>query len=136
MSAEAFKAALEAIPFARFLGVAAADGSDRSAVMAFGQHQVGNPLLPALHGGSIAAFMELTATAALAARTDRDRPPRPVDVSIAYLRSGKPVDTHARADIRKAGRRIAYVHVLAWQDDETAPIAELTAHFLLSQPSE
>lgn len=131
MSAETFARLLSDVPYARFLGVRARPGDDRTAVMAFSPPLIGNPLLPALHGGSIAAFMELTATAALAAATDRSRTPKPVDVNVAYLRSGKPVDTFARADVRKAGRRIAYVHVLAWQEDEGSPIAELAAHFLL-----
>lgn len=122
--------ALAAVPYAAFLGVEAADeGSGADAVMRFSQRLVGNPLLPALHGGSIAGFMELTALAVLAARA---APAKPIDVSIAYLRSGKPVDVFARAEVRKVGRRIAYVHVLAWQEDDASPIAEMTAHFLLA----
>lgn len=122
--------ALAAVPYAAFLGVeAAAEGSGADTVMRFSQRLVGNPLLPALHGGSIAGFMELTAMAVLAARA---APAKPIDVSIAYLRSGKPLDVLARAEVRKVGRRIAYVHVLAWQDDDASPIAEMTAHFLLA----
>lgn len=134
MSAEAFAALLETAPYARFLGVEAGGEDGRTAVMRYAQHLIGNPLLPALHGGTIAGFMELTALTALAAHAPRQRPPKPVDVSVAYLRSGKPVDTFARADLRKVGRRIAYVHVLAWQDGPAAPTAELSAHFLLGPP--
>lgn len=134
MSTETFRDLLAGAPYARFLGVEAVEGEDRTAVMRFAPHLVGNPLLPALHGGTIAAFMELTATSALAAAEPRARSPKPVDVSVAYLRSGRPLDTFARADLRKVGRRIAYVHVLAWQDEPSAPIAELSAHFLLAPP--
>lgn len=122
--------ALGAIPYAGFLGVEPApENSGADAVMRFSQRLVGNPLLPALHGGSIAGFMELTAMAVLAARA---APAKPIDVSIGYLRSGKPVDVFAQAEVRKIGRRIAYVHVLAWQEDAASPIAEMTAHFLLA----
>lgn len=131
MSSATFRGLLADAPYARFLGVEALEDEDRTAVMRFAPHLVGNPMLPALHGGTIAAFMELTATFALAAAAPRGRSPKPVDVSVAYLRSGRPLDTFARADLRKVGRRIAYVHVLAWQDDPAAPIAELAAHFLL-----
>ena len=41
-------------------------------------------------------------------------------------------DTHARAVIRKAGRRVAHVTCEAWQDDPHNPIATLTAHFLVA----
>ena len=129
MSAEAFVEALDAVPYARFLGVSALAGSADTGIMAYAGHLIGNPLLPALHGGSVAAFMELTAAAALRAHTGRSA--KPIDVSIAYLRSGRPVETRARATLRKVGRRVAYVHVLAWQDDEASPTAELSAHFLL-----
>ncbi|MBN8552090.1 MAG: PaaI family thioesterase [Caulobacterales bacterium] len=128
-----FEAALAGIPYARFLGAEALTGSDDVAVMRASGHLIGNPLLPALHGGAVAGFMELTAIAALMATSGRAHRPKPIDVSIAYLRSGRPVDTFARAQIRKAGRRIAYVHVLAWQDDEAAPIAEMSVHFQLAE---
>lgn len=131
MSAEAFARALEATPYARFLGVESQPGSATESVMRFADHLIGHPLLPALHGGSVAGFMELTALASLEASMGRSERPKPVDVSIAYLRSARPLDTFARASIRKAGRRIAYVSVLAWQEDEAAPIAEMAVHFLM-----
>lgn len=132
MSATELNRIFGTMPYAGFLGVEAAEGAIDQAVMRFAPHLVGNPMLPALHGGAVAGFMELTAAAVLTVTTARAHRPKPVDVSVAYLRSARPVDTHARALVRKAGRRIAYVHVLAWQDDETAPIAEMTAHFLLA----
>ena len=133
MSVDAFKQDLAASAYAGFLGVEPVEGSTDRTVMRFSDRLIGNPLLPALHGGSVAGFMEVTAASALAASSQRPHRPKPVDVSVAYLRSARPVDTFARAVVRKAGRRIAYVHVLAWQEDETAPIAEMTAHFLLAE---
>jgi acyl-coenzyme A thioesterase PaaI-like protein len=133
MTAGALAAALAGIPYARFLGVEAVADTDDTAIMRSSQHLIGNPMLPALHGGSVAGFMELTAIATLMAASTRPHPPRPIDVSVAYLRSGRPVDTFARAQVRKSGRRIAYVHVLAWQDDEAAPIAEMSVHFQLAE---
>jgi uncharacterized protein (TIGR00369 family) len=130
MSGPPLAEVLAAIPYSGFLGVEAApEGQAADTVMRFSQKLVGNPMLPALHGGSIAGFMELSAVAVLATRVGRAKP---IDVSVAYLRSGKPVDVWARAEIRKVGRRIAYVHVLAWQDDIETPTAEMTAHFLLA----
>ncbi|HRH20267.1 MAG TPA: PaaI family thioesterase [Brevundimonas sp.] len=135
MTTGALAAALAGIPYARFLGVEAVAGTDDTAILRSSRHLIGNPMLPALHGGSVAGFMELTAIATLMAASTRPHPPRPIDVSVAYLRSGRPVDTFARAQIRKAGRRIAYVHVLAWQTDEAAPIAEMSVHFQLAEES-
>ena len=50
----------------------------------------------------------------------------------ALERSGRPLDTFARASIRKAGRRIANVQVEAWQEQRSAPIAVLHGHFLIA----
>ncbi len=124
---------LATLPYARFLGLGtAADGDSLIVTMPFADRLIGNPVLPALHGGATAALLELTAVAQVAARWPRLRLPRPINVSVAYLRPGRPVDVHARARINKAGRRVAHVFAQAWQEDEAHPIAELTAHFLLA----
>ena len=128
-------ALLASAPYARFLGLGAKlEDGELTVVMPFADHLIGNPMLPALHGGTTAAMMELTAAAQVALRFPRPNAPRPINVSVAYLRSGRPVDTFARARINRAGARTANVHVEAWQDDPQAPIAMLTAHFLLSSP--
>lgn len=127
-------ALLERLPYARFLGLTtAADGDVLTVTMPFADRLVGNPILPALHGGSTAALLELTAVAQVALLYPRLRLPRPINVTVAYLRSGRPVDVHARARISKAGRRVAHVLAEAWQDDERQPIAALTAHFLVAE---
>ena len=121
------------IPYARFLGVRMElHGDEMTGVLPYAEHLIGNPTLPALHGGVIGAFMEMTALLQLSILEDQRRQPRPVDVSIDYLRSGRPVDTFARALIKKVGRRIANVQVEAWQETRAAPIAALHGHFMLS----
>ena len=124
---------LQRIPYARFLGVRLElHGDEMTGVLPFAEHLIGNPMLPALHGGVIGAFMEMTALGQLLIVEKLMRQPRPVDVSIDYLRSGRPVDTYARAAIKKVGRRIANVQVEAWQEARAAPIAALHGHFLLT----
>ena len=123
---------LDHIPYARFLGLETRiSGDELTVVMPFADHLIGNPMLPALHGGSTAALLELTAIAQVSLTYPRLRLPRPINVSVAYLRSGRPVDVFARARIGKAGKRIAYVLAEAWQDRRDQPIASLAAHFQL-----
>ena len=127
-------ALLDRLPYARFLGLTSEqDGDDLIVTMPFADRLIGNPMLPALHGGATAALLELTAMAQAALSYPRLRLPRPINVTVAYLRSGRPADVHARARISKAGRRVAHVLAEAWQDDETQPIASLTAHFLVAE---
>lgn len=123
-------ALLDTIPYARFLGLRTEeDGEVLTVIMPFADHLVGNPMLPALHGGSTAALLELTAIAQVARVWPRLHLPRPITVTTAYLRSGKPLDVYARARISRAGRRVAHVLAEAWQEDPAQPIASLTAHF-------
>ncbi|HYD27441.1 PaaI family thioesterase [Brevundimonas sp.] len=126
-------ALLDRLPYARFLGLTSdQDGEALTVTMPFADRLIGNPMLPALHGGATAALLELTAVAQVALAWPRLRLPRPINVTVAYLRTGRPADVHARARISKAGRRVAHVLAEAWQEDEAQPIASLTAHFLVS----
>lgn len=123
---------LDHLPYARFLGLQTRiSGDELTVVMPFSDRLIGNPMLPALHGGSTAALLEMTAVAQVSLIYPRLRLPRPINVTVAYLRSGRPVDVFARARIGKAGKRIAYVLAEAWQDRRDEPIAALTAHFRL-----
>lgn len=135
MSDEAFKtleAFLERVPYARFLGLRVElAGDEMTAVLPFAQHLVGNPILPALHGGVIGAFMEMTALAQLSLVQPERRIPKTIDITIEYLRPGRAQETYARATLRKIGRRVANVQVECWQDSRTRPVAGMTGHFLL-----
>ena len=127
-----FQALLDSIPYARFLGITVErDGGDIITALPFKDMLVGNPLLPALHGGVIGAFLEVTATIEMLREIPCERLPKPVDISIDYLRSGKTITTRARAIVSKRGRRVANVRAEAWQDDPGRPIAAMHGHFLL-----
>ena len=130
-------AVLGSIPYAKFIGMRAElAGDEMTAILPFSDHIVGNPMLPAIHGGVLGAFMEMTALAQLSVAEPLKRQPRTIDVSIEYLRTGRPLTTFARAHIKKVGRRIANVHVEAWQEQRAAPIAALRGHFLLTAADE
>lgn len=124
---------LDRLPYARFLGLqSTTEDGVLTVTMPFADHLIGDPVLPALHGGSTAALLEFTAMAQLALTYPALKLPRPINVSVTYLRSGRPVAVQARARISKAGRRVANVLVEAWQDDPAQPIASLAAHFLMA----
>ena len=130
-------ALMQAIPYARFLGITVDQrGNEITTVMHFSQSLIGNPVLPALHGGTIGAFLETTAIAQLAFEINGNDLPKPIGLTIDYLRSGRPVDTYGRAVITKQGRRVATVHAEAWQDDRSRPIAAAHGHFLLKPADE
>ena len=124
---------LARIPYVRHIGARAElAGDEMTAVLPYSEHLIGNPLLPALHGGVIGGFMELTAVIQLSIVQPQVKLPKPIDVTVEYLRSGKPLTTYARAVVKKVGRRIANVQVEAWQTERDAPIAALRGHFLIT----
>ena len=105
--------AIAGIPYARFLDARVEEtAAGLVCVMPFRTDLVGNVTLPAVHGGVVGAFLELTALLQLL-EVAGDRVARPINFSIDYLRSAGPATTTARADIFKLGRRIANVHVVA-----------------------
>jgi uncharacterized protein (TIGR00369 family) len=123
---------LDRIPYARHLGVEVEDGPDGPVcVLPFRDDLVGNAALPALHGGVVGAFLELTALVHLIRVGEGERVPKPINFSIDYLRSAGRGETRGRAEIVKHGRRIANVRVIAWQTAPEKPVAAGIGNFLL-----
>ena len=133
-AAERLEIFLGRVPYVRFLGMRAElAGDEMTATLPFAPHLVGNTMMPALHGGVLGAFMEMTALAQLSVISPASRVPKTIDIAIEYLRPGKAQITYARADVRKVGRQIAIVHVEAWQEARSKPVAFLRGHFLLRE---
>jgi len=123
---------IAAIPYCRHLGVSARlDGETLLLEMPFGTHLIGNPMIPALHGGVIGSLLETAAIAQVIYDTGPVKLPKPVDITVDYLRTGRAVTSYASARIAKQGRRVINVHAQMWQEDEQKPIAGLRGHFLL-----
>lgn len=143
------------IPYVTFLGIGFdRRGDELTAVLHFEDKLIGNPLLPAIHGGVTAAFLETTAIielgwqrlweeiesertdAATLSADDLPRMPKTIDFTVDYLRSGLPRDAYARARVTRSGRRYASVQVEAWQDNRLRPFAQATGHFLMPSRTE
>ncbi|GLH81827.1 phenylacetic acid degradation protein [Bradyrhizobium sp. SSBR45G] len=118
-----------ASPFARCLGIRVA--GDDTLVMPFSQQIIGNPVLPAIHGGMTGAFLETAAIVTVMRELGVSAPPKPIGLTINYLRSGRALDSIASASIVKQGRRIVAFEARAWQDDATKPHATAFGHFML-----
>ncbi len=140
----------EGVPYARFLGISfERHGDELTALLNFDTKLIGNPMLPAIHGGVTAAFLETTMIITLswaylwpdieAGAFDAEnvtavglpRLPKTINVTVDYLRSGKPRDAYARAVLGRSGRRYASMRVEAWQDNRSRPFAQASGHFLM-----
>ena len=128
-----FNVLVEVMPYARFLGLSAEEiDGEVVSKLAFDDMLIGNPVLPALHGGVVGALLEHAAIVHLMWELETAHVPKTITITVDYLRSGRPRDTFARGIITKEGRRVANVRVEAWQDDRQKPIAHALAHFLLA----
>ncbi|GLS26189.1 PaaI family thioesterase [Marinibactrum halimedae] len=120
-----------AIPYAQTLGVRATTMNNQCRFYLPPQaSNVGNPTLPALHGGAIAGFMEVSAALYLLLSEPVPHIPRVVDFSIDYLRAGRVQTTFADCEILRRGRRLANLSIRAWQDHPDQVIASARVHFL------
>ncbi|MDG1471940.1 MAG: PaaI family thioesterase [Ascidiaceihabitans sp.] len=145
---DALAALVARVPYIQYLGVSFdRRGDELTGVLGFQDKLIGNPLLPAIHGGVTAAFLEITSVITLSWTSQWDaleagdpegdapqmRLPKTIDFTVDYLRSGLPRDAYARARITRAGRRYASVHVEGWQDNRSKLFAQATGHFLMPQ---
>lgn len=124
---------LSSVPYVGFLGLSfdRVDGEVRG-TMRFQPHLVGNPGIPALHGGAIASLLETTAIAAALWEDEVTALPRPVTLTFEYLRSGRAADAFCAATIVRRGRRVCSVRASVWQDDRERPVATASALLLVT----
>jgi len=127
-----YQGLIDLVPYASFLGLTAAmQGDELITTMRYGDHLIGNPALPALHGGTLGALLESAAIFELLWRAETVVLPKTITLTVDYLRSGAPVDTHARGVVTRQGRRVTNVRMEAWQADRSAPVATAHAIFLV-----
>ena len=123
-----------AIPYAGFIqmDVEMEDGNPIT-VLRKDPGNIGNPLVPMIHGGAVGALLEHAALMQLFFELELglDRAPKIVNISIDYLRPSLLEDTFARGFIIRQGRRVANVRVEAWQSGRERLVAAAHAHFLL-----
>jgi uncharacterized protein (TIGR00369 family) len=131
--AQDMAAVVAAMPFASFLEVnVQQQGNEVITVLPFKEALIGNQTLPAIHGGAIGAFLEITAVLQLLFETACERIPKTVDVNFDYLRSGRATTTYGRAIVNRQGRRVANVRSEIWQESRDKPIALSQGHYLLA----
>lgn len=125
-------ALLGSVPYCAWLGLSARI-EDGAVVLdlPFDEKLIGNPILPALHGGVTGSLLETAALVQILHETGTPRIPRTVDMTIDYLRAAGPRLSHARAHLVRQGRRVISARAEMWQEDAAKPVASFRGHFLL-----
>lgn len=122
------------VPYARTIGIELLrDERGLLTALRFREHNIGNFVVRAIHGGVVGALLEHAAMMHLLVETDVQVVPRIINVSIDYLRPCRAEDTFARGSIIRQGRTVANVRITAWQGaDSSRLVAAAHAHFLLT----
>lgn len=125
-----------AIPYADYLGIRVAPGLSATDAplyrLPYQDKLIGNPRLPALHGGVVAGFAETAAMLHLAHALQGAKLPKGVDFAVDYLRAARPVETFAQCELVRVGARVALVQVRCWQSGPDNPIINARGHFVLA----
>ena len=123
---------VQSIPYARFLNLRIdIKGDAFTCILPFDQKLIGNPVLPALHGGATGGFLECAGMFYLLLQTETQSLPKTIDFNIDYLRTGLAQDTYANVVMVKQGRRVADLRIEAWQSSPDKPIALGHCNFML-----
>ena len=132
MGSKALQEEVDGVPFFKFLGLEIInnDGQTTLCTMPANERHIGNPYFKNIHGGIIASFLEASASIAVFDKPEEGAP-KPINLTISYLRPAKMKSLNCRATIVRSGRRIAVVEAVAWQDDEEKPVAKGQFQFLL-----
>jgi acyl-coenzyme A thioesterase PaaI-like protein len=128
---------LDALPYARHLQLHVRRTTAGLVLrMAYHAALIGSPIPPRLHGGTLGGLLEITSTLAVVLARGpvpegASAFPKPVNITIDYLRAGGVHDVLAKADILRIGRSIANVRAVAWQEDESRVIASAHMNLLV-----
>ena len=124
---------LDFIPYSSFIG-AQAKISDGIVLywLEPRRSNIGNPTLPAIHGGVIGGFLELSASIELLYNFGLNTLPKTIDFSLDHLRPGHYQTLYASCRILRKGNQLVNASITAWQIDVDLPVATARCHFLIN----
>ena len=123
---------IDAIPYAKLIGIECLQIGD-SYIFKLPQNDdnIGNPTLPALHGGVIGGFLETAGIIHMLIETKAKQAPKVVDFSLDYISPGRDCDTYAKCTVVRQGKKIMNVSCIAFQKTEDKPIATARMNILM-----
>lgn len=107
------------LPFHRANGIEVVSASEEGAHTRwpYDETLVGNPDVPAVHGGVISALSDLTGAAPFVGSLGRYTPT--VDLRVDYLSHAGEADLEGYSEVRRRGDSVGVAHVVVESGDET-----------------
>ena len=120
------------VPFAQMLGVQLDLRKNLlTCMLPYEPSLIGNPQLPAIHGGAVGGFLECAGILHLLWSTHTLALPKTVGVTVDYLLSSRPQDIYARTQVVKLGKRVSHLRIEAWQVMPSQPVAIASINVLM-----
>ena len=110
---------IAASPYYRYLGLRGGTGG--TFVLPADSRNIGDHTRAMLHGGVLAAFLEVAALLHL--RANGSPGAATIECSTDFLRSAPVADTTATVTVIRSGRRVAHLRIEAHQDDLSRLVA-------------
>lgn len=128
LSKRDFDAALQKMPYVRYLGLEFDELRQRFH-LPFREDLVGNANVPAVHGGAVGGFIEAAAMIWLLQTHQLSSLPKPVDFTVNFLHLARAQACKAECRLLRHGRRLVLVEVDCWQADKHVVTGR--GHFLI-----
>jgi len=114
------------IPFNKYLGLRCLDIANGSVrvELPYRSDHVGNPEIPALHGGAISATLDTTGGLAVWSQAGPNDRVSTIDLRVDFLRPGRAEPLIAVARVVRLGNRVGVAELRAFHpDSEDRPVA-------------
>jgi uncharacterized protein (TIGR00369 family) len=86
-------------------------------------------LNPSVHGGVISTLIDVSMAEALNTMAEEDEQPFTIQITVNYMKPGKPGALTSTAEVRKGGERITIVEAEVVQEDDGEVIALATGTY-------
>ena len=127
---------IEALPYARALGMQLIDIAEGRAVIAmpYDEKLIGDPETGVIHGGAVSAVMDTCCGAAVMSHAKAPGGTATIDLRIDYMRAAVPGQTIVTtATCYHITRTVAFVRATAVDDDTDNPVATATGSFTVEK---
>jgi uncharacterized protein (TIGR00369 family) len=103
-----------------------------TAILPYSDKIVGNPVTGVIHGGAITTLLDTICGISVPLALGEFRLSPTLDLRIDYMCAAKPNrDVYGRAEVYRITKNVVFSKGIAFQDDDTQPIAHCVATFML-----